>query len=47
MKRLFVVLAGFAALGLIGTTVALASVVANPDGSISVGKGDEIGRAHV
>ena len=40
MKRLFALLAAFATVALIGTAVAMASVVANADGTVSIGKGD-------
>ena len=40
MKRLFVVLAALATVALIGTAVAMANVVVNPDGTTSIGKGD-------
>jgi hypothetical protein len=40
MKRAIALLASFATVALIGTAVAMANVVVNPDGTTSIGKGD-------
>jgi hypothetical protein len=40
MKRLIALLAALATVALIGTAVAMANVVVNPDGTTSIGKGD-------